>query len=299
MFNRREFIEKTGAVAGGVVASSIIGKAETAKAAWEKSVLVGPTGITTNGGNTMDLGSDLENEKRKLEEEQKEKDHKEKLKKTNWRETLPLILNTLNPEPIQIKIPGIPPGIHLAGEIYERAWLVRDEPRKLVEFIPEFDYRNEPASYLIAGYIYTNPWELATAKKEKWMGNLSENDPMTHFAKEMGMYLNKYLRNQNISNKQIENPAYDAIQIASQQTMDGLIKSGINLNNKNDQNLKIIVWATAWLVNNYRYENKEFINLYNNVEKRISEISPSLRVRRKDSKNDLELYHDKYSNTPS
>lgn len=199
---------------------------------------------------------------------------------TSKKSPLPTILNNLKENHITIKIPGNELGIELAGKLYEEAYSVRDEPTKLIKFIKEFDYENEPASYFLAGFIYENPWEIATSK-EKWAGRLSSNDAMTHYAIEIGQYLNRYLRPNGkkiIAPDKIEEPGLNAIQIASNQNIQDILNGKLNINSISPRNLKILIWATTKLIDHLN-PNGIYDKLYSKIEMPIREKYPNLKIR--------------------
>ncbi len=193
-------------------------------------------------------------------------------------ENIPTLIPNLILNPIKQKIDGIPPGISLAGKLYERAWLIRDNSTELVKFVKEFDYQNEPASYLLASYLYENPWEFAT---EKRFGNLPENNPMTLFAIEIGQYVNRYLRGKNISSEKIIDVAHQTITLTSNQTINDLIKFGIkDIEKISPRDLKILIWATTWLINHLdRTEEFSYKPYYTNIEMPIRNKNSKLKIR--------------------
>lgn len=263
---RRQVLKTGIATAGAFVASQIPGNAEAGNRRFDDGHYDGPTGIYGKGGNGQIIGDENFPINSYINGIPAEKPH------------FPTILPNLTLNPIGQKIDGIPPGISLAGKLYSRAWLVRDNPQKLVQFIPELDYKNEPASYLIASYLYENPWEIATHPK---FANLSENDPMTQFAIEIGQYVNRYLRGIIEAQNKIIEPAHNAIQITSKQSINDLIKNGIkNIDKIPPRDLKILIWATTWLINHLDgLEGFNYKPYYTNIEMQIRNKQTNLKVR--------------------
>ena len=177
----------------------------------------------------------------------------------------------LKKSPLTPIIDGKPPGIVLAGPKYVEAWMVRGNPTALEKRLTSLDPK-EPATYLLASFLYENPWMYAIQR------GLSKDSSYTWFAVVIGLCVNNLSVNvtgryipQKIDYKLHLDSAFRAISLLIEKPINSVNQlKNIDLRILSENEVKLVSWISVWLTNALDISSAGTVadEVYNTLEKR-------------------------------